>query len=282
MKKTLVLIVASLMVLLFAATAGAETLDRKVQLVIGDPQAKIDGVAVKMTAPAQIINSSTLVPLRFVGEAFGCDVSWNGATQTAVVQLVDQVIQVPIGASYAVINGDKTDVKVPAQIINGSTMVPLRFIGENLGAAVGYDSASKTVSLSMKAYVDDKTDFQMVIPTGWKIAELYDEGGLCLTKGDFTFDALLDAPEVDASTFKQYAEDTISELESQYEVVDSEINSDNFTFIYSTDQEICILAFKLLDDGVYCCGFSAPLDANVDQNAGEVDLMFNTLSSSDK
>ncbi|WP_077715279.1 copper amine oxidase N-terminal domain-containing protein [Desulforamulus ferrireducens] len=39
-----------------------------------------------MTAPAQIIKGSTLVPLRFVGEAFGCDVQWNNATQTATIK----------------------------------------------------------------------------------------------------------------------------------------------------------------------------------------------------
>lgn len=92
--------------------------ERNVNLVVGESQAQINDNNVTMSAPAQVIEGRTLVPLRFISEAFGCDVNWNNDTKTATVTLVNQTIEVPIGQKYAVINGDKSEVAVPAQLIN--------------------------------------------------------------------------------------------------------------------------------------------------------------------
>lgn len=49
-----------------------------------------------------------------------------------------------------VVNGEKV-TNVEAKLIDGSTYVPLRAVSEMLGAKVGYDSATKTVSVTMDA-----------------------------------------------------------------------------------------------------------------------------------
>ena len=51
-----------------------------------------------MDAPAQIIDSRTLVPLRFVGEAFGCIINWDNDAQTAELLMKEQTIEVPISS----------------------------------------------------------------------------------------------------------------------------------------------------------------------------------------
>lgn len=51
-----------------------------VSLTIGKASAGVDGRAVGLDVPAQIIGSRTFVPVRFVGEAFGYSVAWDGAT----------------------------------------------------------------------------------------------------------------------------------------------------------------------------------------------------------
>jgi hypothetical protein len=56
-----------------------------VVLTIGSSMAYVSGRAVALDVPAQIIGSTTYVPLRFVAEATGADVQWNGATQTVAV-----------------------------------------------------------------------------------------------------------------------------------------------------------------------------------------------------
>lgn len=53
-----------------------------VKMQVGSNQASINGVSHTLDSPPQIVNSRTLAPLRFVGEAFGGTVSWDGSTQT--------------------------------------------------------------------------------------------------------------------------------------------------------------------------------------------------------
>lgn len=131
-------------------TASAQTVERYIQLTIGESRGKINGHSVTMSAPAQVINGSTLVPLRFIGEAFGCDVHWDPNLAKVTVTSIDGVIETSIGKNYAFINGNRISVNVPPQLIKGSTMVPLRFISESLGATVNYDAKTRSIDLSMK------------------------------------------------------------------------------------------------------------------------------------
>ncbi len=48
-------------------------------------------------------------------------------------------ITLTIGSKTATVNGKKVELDVPPQVIKGRTMVPLRFIGEQLGATLRYD-----------------------------------------------------------------------------------------------------------------------------------------------
>lgn len=53
-----------------------------VVLKIGSLEPTINGQTNKLDVPGKIINNRVLVPLRFVGEAFGGNVSWDETTQT--------------------------------------------------------------------------------------------------------------------------------------------------------------------------------------------------------
>jgi hypothetical protein len=46
---------------------------------------------------------------------------------------------------------DERILDVPAKTINGRTMIPVRFIAESLGCSVGWDEASKTVTIIQNA-----------------------------------------------------------------------------------------------------------------------------------
>ncbi len=56
-----------------------------VMLTIGSLSPTINGVVVPLDVPARIVNSRTLAPLRFVGEAFGGSVSWDGTTRSVYI-----------------------------------------------------------------------------------------------------------------------------------------------------------------------------------------------------
>ena len=63
------------------ATAGA----RVIKLTIGSGTAYVDRAVVALDSPSVIVNSRTLVPLRFISEALSAEVSWNADTKTASI-----------------------------------------------------------------------------------------------------------------------------------------------------------------------------------------------------
>jgi N-acetylmuramoyl-L-alanine amidase len=80
----------------------------------------------------------TYVPLRFVSEALGADVDWDGAKKVTMVKKDGRVIRMPIGTNVAQVNGVDTSLDAPAMLVGGRTMVPLRFVSEVLDASVDW------------------------------------------------------------------------------------------------------------------------------------------------
>ncbi len=96
----------------------------------------------------QRIDGRVLIPLRAVVEALGAEVIWNAATQTVEGRKGERQFSLPIGSRTATVNRDRVDLDVPAQLIRGNTMVPLRFVAEALGAEVGWNAATQRVAIS--------------------------------------------------------------------------------------------------------------------------------------
>ena len=66
-------------------TATGTLGEHTVSIQVGAKTALVDGQARTLDVPAQIIQNRTMVPARFISEALGCTVAWDGATQTAAV-----------------------------------------------------------------------------------------------------------------------------------------------------------------------------------------------------
>jgi hypothetical protein len=105
---------------------------------------EIDRVKQSFEQPALLINGSTMVPLRAVLEKLGSTVGWNQATQTVTSTRKETVIKLRIGDEYAYVNNSQVKLTAPALIVNETTMIPLRFFSEALGATVGWNSSTKT------------------------------------------------------------------------------------------------------------------------------------------
>lgn len=108
----------------------------------------IDGVLQHFPQSAILYKGSTMVPMRGVFEALKAEVKWDGATQTVTATKGDTTIKLTIGNNYAYVNGQKVALTAEAIIVNGSTMVPLRFVAEALGAKVEWDGDTKTAIIS--------------------------------------------------------------------------------------------------------------------------------------
>ncbi|MGC9001012.1 copper amine oxidase N-terminal domain-containing protein, partial [Caldisericum sp.] len=80
-------------------------------------------------------------------------VSWDGVARKVTITLSSNTIELWIGKNTATVNGitkpiDSTNSKVVPEIINGRTMLPLRFVAENLGADVQWDGTTKTITIT--------------------------------------------------------------------------------------------------------------------------------------
>src|SRR5664280_326055 len=122
-------------------------------LKIGNSKFTVNGASTTLDSPPVIKNGRTLVPIRAIIEALGGTVGWDATTKKVTVTLGKKTIDLWIGKSAATVNGvstpiDSTDVKVVPEIINGRTMLPLRFVTESLGATVAWEQSTQTITIT--------------------------------------------------------------------------------------------------------------------------------------
>ena len=111
-----------------------------------------DGVSVSVNdnvidAQAVIVDSRTLVPVRGVFEELGYTVDWDAETKTATLT-GDKTVVIQSGSTVFTVDGEEVTPEVPQQIIEGRFMLPLRAVGEAIGANVDWDVETKTVIIN--------------------------------------------------------------------------------------------------------------------------------------
>ena len=128
------ILIVALLILALSTTAFAEPI-----------KVLINNEALIVPVDPVIENDRTLVPLRAIFEALGVHVHWDGATKTVTGTREDKIIILQIDNKIASINGVDIELDTPARIIHDSTLVPVRFIAESLGAEVNWDRKNQTV-----------------------------------------------------------------------------------------------------------------------------------------
>ena len=118
-----------------------------ITLQIGNKNSLVNGEAVALDSPPIIKEGRTLVPLRFVSEAFGATLSWDPIFQIINISLDSSTIRLQIGKKFAAVNGKKVMLDVSPVIVKGRTMVPIRFVSESLDAQVVWDGKTKTITI---------------------------------------------------------------------------------------------------------------------------------------
>jgi len=113
----------------------------------------VDGACVALDAPAALLEDRTLVPLRAVVEHLGGTISWNAKTRQVTLKARGITISLTIGKSTALVNGkslaiDPKNSKVVPVLSSSRTMLPLRFVAENLGLQVGWDAETRTITVA--------------------------------------------------------------------------------------------------------------------------------------
>ena len=128
---------------------------RLIKMKINDVNYTVNGQTKKMDAKPFISNSRTLVPLRFIIEAIGGDVQWDGDNRLVTVNSHGKNIILPIDSKKITVDGKEITIDQAAIIKGDRTYVPIRFIAENLDMSVNYIHESREIEIS---YFEDKKD----------------------------------------------------------------------------------------------------------------------------
>lgn len=150
--------IAALMLVVFSLIAMASAIV-PVKVIIGNSELKTPAGDVQ----AQIVNNSTLVPMRAVFEALNADVEYVPSSKTIMATKGPKVIVLKIGSLEMTVSdmndGSSKNVKlhVAPCMINAAdkkygarTMVPLRAVSESLDMNVGWDGKTYTATVNSK------------------------------------------------------------------------------------------------------------------------------------
>lgn len=130
---------------------------KTVLLRIGDPTMTVNGETVAIDSTGKVApiiqNSRTLLPIRALIEALGGTVDWDSVARKATIGLNGTTLELWIGKSTATVNGhmvpiDAGDKRVMPVIVQGRTLLPVRFVAESLGLDVSWDGVQRIVTVT--------------------------------------------------------------------------------------------------------------------------------------
>ena len=118
-------------------------------MTINDPEMSVDGHMQEIdpgrgTVPL-IRDGRTLVPIRVIGEVMGIKVSWIGATRDIILMGYGHIILMQLDNKEISVDGERKTMDVAPQSINDRTMVPVRFVAENIGCEIAWIGSTREV-----------------------------------------------------------------------------------------------------------------------------------------
>lgn len=109
---------------------------------------KMDGKIINLDTPPLLVDERVLVSGKVFFDALGMNTSMDEVKKVLTIDNSKVKILLPIGSKTVTVNNKTIELDVPAQLIDGKVMVPLRFISENAGCKVFWHSSSSTAVIT--------------------------------------------------------------------------------------------------------------------------------------
>ncbi len=174
------------------------TSPKNLQMTLDKKEVTVNGEEKKLDVPAQVVEGRTLIPFRFMGEQLGTDIGFEMDQETRLVSNVSfklgkMTVTLWINQQQAEIRIDReyfdVELDVPPMITNGRTLVPVRFVSEQLGADVGWVPERREVNIQFpKAYelpneslknfyqhISSDDLYEFMQDEGWFVIDVRDE-----------------------------------------------------------------------------------------------------------
>ena len=187
------------------------------------PDVRVNGRLVAFPDEKPFIQDGrTYIPVRFVAEALGADVSWSHEIQGAVIKKNNMELQLPIGSNIMTVIEDgivsqvKMDVATMKQ--NGRTLVPIRFVAEALGAWVSFSNTYNTVQIYDDILTPEEVTALHSLKNHWDVCE----ERAPLVAGNWAYENLNECMLRDFTSEINYTLKNIYTGETHINLVDSE------------------------------------------------------------
>ncbi len=145
---------------------SADTLktQQKQELVIGSSNARVNGKAVKIADVVPFLNAEdrTMVPLRFIAEAFGCTVEYDDTTRSITINGAGTEIKMTVEDKAYTVNGQAMEMDTVPVIENERTLVPVRMVAEGLNKKVEYYNGLVVIAEEDATAINPESDIAAI------------------------------------------------------------------------------------------------------------------------
>ena len=183
-------------------------------LKLNDPYMIVNGISKEIdpgkgTSPS-IKEERTMIPIRALIETLGGSVGWESSENKITISFNSRNLEMWIAKKVIKVDNEEKDIDVAPVIVNGRTMIPVRFVTENLGCTVGWDDKTKEITIT---YVGEIPTIEPDIIKQSGIGEGLIEGKKYILNGKVLFEESSDIIEAILSPDNQYVAYTYTKME---------------------------------------------------------------------
>ncbi|MSU03227.1 stalk domain-containing protein [Tissierella pigra] len=158
LKKTIFTALSIALVFLMTVTVNANA-EKEIKIIV-------NGVELKAETEAIIIDNRIMVPFRAIFEALEVNVDWIPDTETIIGEKSDLIMELQSNNKIAKINGKEVELDVAVKVIDGRTLVPIRFVAEEMKAKVDWDQSTRTVTIAADSNIYENDNKNIVNTVG--------------------------------------------------------------------------------------------------------------------
>ncbi len=132
------------MIFLLSVNVFAKTTEVKTDVYFADKK-------ITFEKPIYNIDGRTYFPMRELLNDVGVtdnNIIWDADTKTVTYYANNTIIIFEINSNIQIINGKKVKMDAKPVIINGSTYLPIKYVGESCGYKVSYDEKTRSIHLT--------------------------------------------------------------------------------------------------------------------------------------
>ena len=111
---------------------------------------KVNGDTINFDVNPQVIEGTTIVPVRAISEALGFLVEWEEATEKVSITKGENKIVLTIGSDTAIVNGQEKKLLKAARVVSNRTLIPLRFVSENIDCTVDWFEKNNIAAINAR------------------------------------------------------------------------------------------------------------------------------------